>query len=368
MPAPRKLMLPFAHWPIEDQRRWEAAFQSGDLFDESGPGTRLAAATRQLRLESYGRFLGFLATKHPKLLNRPPEARIDRRILAEYVAWRRRSCGDWSLAADLSSLRGTLKLICPNTDWSWLQSIANRIAAAAPRPERKYNLVTSERLYALGIELMDSAVTAAETARRAGTRHAIQYRDGLLISILGLIAPRRGTLAALQIGRHLIKVGDDWELDIPAEDTKTRRALDYSVPKELSARIDLYLHRFRSHIRGSDRHAGLWPSHHSIPMRPDSINVAVQKRTKKAFGFGVNLHRFRQAAATFWSIHDPANVRGVKDLLGHASFSTTERHYIMAQTRIAGRLLARAVERLKGRGTSAPSGARGLKGNRQMWL
>jgi integrase/recombinase XerD len=53
-------MLPFAHWPIEDRRRWEAAFQSGDLFDESGPGTRLAAATRQLRLESYGRFLGFL--------------------------------------------------------------------------------------------------------------------------------------------------------------------------------------------------------------------------------------------------------------------------------------------------------------------
>ncbi len=72
MPARRKLMLPFTHWPIEDRRRWEAAFQSGDLFDENGPGTRLAAATRQLRLESYGRFLGFLSAKHPKLMTRPP--------------------------------------------------------------------------------------------------------------------------------------------------------------------------------------------------------------------------------------------------------------------------------------------------------
>jgi integrase/recombinase XerD len=299
MPIRLKLMLPFTQWPIEDQHRWEAAFKCGDLFDENGAGTRLAAATRRLRLASYGRFLGFMSAKHLKLLNRPPDARIGRRIPTEYVAWRRRSCGDISLASDLCSLCGTLKLLCPNSDWSWLQSIANKIGAAATPPARKYNLVTSDRLYALGIELMNSAVTAADAVERTSARRAIQYRDGLIISILAMIPLRRGTLAALQIGRHLIKVGDHWELDIPAVHTKTRRPLDYSIPKDLSARIDLYLERFRSRIRGSDKHAGLWSSHHSIPMRPDSINVAVQKRTKKAFGFGVNLHRFRHAAATF---------------------------------------------------------------------
>jgi integrase len=268
-------------------------------------------------------------------------------MAAEYVAHRRRSCGDISLAADLGSLCGTLKLLCPNTDWSWLQSIANRIAAAATPSARKYNLVTSDRLYALGIELMDSAVIAADAIGHTGTRQAIQYRDGLIISTLAMIPLRRGTLAALQIGHHLIKVGDHSELDIPAADTKTRRPLDYSIPKDLSARIDLYLERFRSRIRGSDKHASLWPSHHSIPMRPDSINVAVQKRTKKAFGFGVNLHRFRHAAATFWSVQDPVNVRGAKDLLGQASFATTEKHYIMAQSRVAGKALAQAIGMLR---------------------
>jgi len=84
-------------------------------------------------------------------------------------------------------------------------------------------------------------------------------------------------------------------------------------------------------------------------MRRDSINFAVGKRTRKAFGFAVNLHRFRHAAATFWSIHDPVNVRGVKDLLGHATFATTEPHYIMANSRQAGRALARAVHRLIGK-------------------
>jgi len=42
----------------------------------------------------------------------------------------------------------------------------------------------------------------------------------------------------------------------------------------------------------------------------------------------------------------PANVRGVKDLLGHAGFAETEGHYIMAQPRLAGRALAKAIEEI----------------------
>jgi hypothetical protein len=187
-------MLPFTDWPIEDRLRWEAAFRSGDLFDENGAGARLAAATRQLRLESYGRFLGFLSVKHPKHMALPPEERIDRRIAAEYVAWRRRSCGDISLAADLGSLCGTLKLLCPNTEWSWLRSIANRLAAGAPPPARKHNLVTSDRLYALGIELMDCAVTAANAVGRTKTRQAVHlyvtcYTEGFSYFVTSMTAP-----------------------------------------------------------------------------------------------------------------------------------------------------------------------------------
>ena len=78
-------------------------------------------------------------------------------------------------------------------------------------------------------------------------------------------------------------------------------------------------------------------------MRGDSIYEAVRKRTRKVFGFAINLHRFRHAAATFWSSRDPKNVRGAKDLLGQSSFGTTEKHYILAHSRLAGRALARAV-------------------------
>jgi integrase len=343
MPRKPRIYLPFNSWPADDKARWQAAFKKGDRFDESGPGSHLAEATRRNLFLSYGRLLRFLAENRQDLLKRGPEERIEPAIVAGYVAWRQRSCGDAMVPVDLHCLRGALRLICPGVDWSWLLTIAKRIAATAPRKLRKHHLVTSDRLYALGIDLMDRAVTAAEAAGPSKS-HAFQYRDGLVIALSALIPLRRRTLAALRIGKQLVKTGDLWALDIPAADTKTRQALDYPISKELCIRIDLYLERFRRRIPGADKHTGLWVSNKQRPMSAIAIGTAVRRRTKKAFGFAVNLHRFRHAAATFWSIWDPLNVRGAKDLLGQASFGITERHYIMAQSRLAGRALARAVD------------------------
>ena len=347
MPRGYKIMLSFADWPAEDRGRWEAAFKIADRFDESSYGAHLAPATRKARRESYGRFLGFISAIHPNRLTAPPEARIDRSIVAEYVDWRRRSSEVTSLAADLGHLRDALKLICPNTDWSWLATIIKRIAVTAPRSAGKYHLVTSDRLYLLGVELMDRAVADADVAQRTDKALAFHYRDGLVIALLALIPLRSRTLTALRTGQHLVKTGDSWALDIPAADTKTRRALDFPVSREMSARMDLYLEQFRSRIPGADKHTGLWPSNKSRPMCANAIYLAVRKRTKKAFGFGVNLHRFRHAAASLWSSQDPVNIRGVKDVLGHASFGTTEKHYIMAQSRLAGRALAHAIDAVR---------------------
>ena len=79
-------------------------------------------------------------------------------------------------------------------------------------------------------------------------------------------------------------------------------------------------------------------------MSAGAIYDTVCKRTKERFGFSVSPHRFRHAAGTLWSILDPKNVRGVKDLFGHASFKHAEAHYIDGQSRLAGRALAKAID------------------------
>jgi hypothetical protein len=173
--------LPIKSWPAEDQRRWQAAFRVGDRFDGSGPGSHLADATRQNLTEGYGRFLRFVSTHRRNLLKLMPDERIDRRTISEYVEWRRQSCDDAMIAVELDRLRGVLRLICPDADWSWLLSLTKRIAAAAPRKPKKHHLVTSERLYALGMELMDRASADAEATKRISKAQALQYRDGLVL-------------------------------------------------------------------------------------------------------------------------------------------------------------------------------------------
>lgn len=274
----------------------------------------------------------------------PPGARVDRPLVTEYV---QEFLGDKytrsTRAIFVDHLRLALTAFCPDDDWSWLREIANRLRDRATRKPQEH--MTSDLLFALGFQLMERAEAEASTVGTVRVGHAKLFRDGLLIALLAAIPLRLGTLAKLSIGKQLIRSGELWVLDIPAEDTKTRVALDYSIPASLSARIDTYLEKFRSRFPGAETQDALWLSlrKRGQPLNRSQIYRAVVLRTSAAFGFAVSPHRFRHAAATFWGERDPANVRGSKDLLGHASLRMTEKHYNMAKSRIAGRRLAQAV-------------------------
>jgi integrase/recombinase XerD len=250
-----KMQLSIAAWPVEDRKRWAAVNKIGtDVFDDCGPVAHLAEPTRLALQGSYSRFLGFVSSKYPCRLDGSPDTRLDRNIIADYVMSRCRTCSKSGIAIDLHHLRLALSYICPATDWSWLATITKRIAAKAPKRPQKHHLVTSETLYALGIELMDRAVASAAAAQDVSKADAFNYRDGLLIALLALIAPRRRTVAALRISQQLVKSGDLWGLDLPAQDIKTKRALDYPISFDLSQRIDLYLEKFRGRIPGAAEH------------------------------------------------------------------------------------------------------------------
>jgi integrase/recombinase XerD len=343
MPPIPKKHLRFSAWPAEDPALWDAAFEHGDVFDEERRGVHLTEATKIGLRTSLARFLGFLTSEYPERLRLPAEVRVNRDSIKSFVKHLRQSCRDTSVASTLQKLRLALGLICPASDWSWLKTIAKRIDAhAKPMPHRSQE-VTCAQLFALGLQLMAEAQNSARTAGRITKEDALIYRDGLIIALLAAVPLRKRTLAALTVNQHLMKIRDHWLLDIPARDTKTRRAVEFPIPDVLSEPIDLYLTRFRSAITHASKHHGLWPSAKGHPMSGGAIYGAVRRRTLDGLDLPVNLHRFRSAAGNLWSILDPANVRGVKDLLGHADFGTTEKHYIGAQSRLAGRALAKML-------------------------
>ncbi len=343
MPPVAKKHLRFEAWPEEDRAIFLVVFQDGDPFGEESRAAHMSAATRIGLRAAHARFLGFLTSEDPYRLRLPPDARVDRESVRAFVEHLRRSCRDTSIASTLHKLRLFLGLICAEKDWSWLKIIAKRIAAQATPKLDPSQGITSAMLFALGIQLMAEAENSACVAGRITKEDALTYRDGMIIALLAAVPLRKRTFAALTINQHLVKVGSGWLLDIPAADTKTRRALEFPIPDALSDSMNLHLTMFRTAIPGANRHQALWPSAKGRPMRGGAIYDAVRRRTFERFGLAVNLHRFRGAAGNLWSISDPKNVRGAKDLLGHTGFGTTERHYIAAQSRLAGRAFAKVL-------------------------
>jgi integrase/recombinase XerD len=340
-----RLYLLYVEWPSRDKTLWKRAFEpSFDIFDDAGPGAHLSQRTVQQLRYAYGKFLYFLSVEHDDWLQRAPARRVNAQIIKEYVAWQPETCRGVTLSLYLYHLWLALRYICPRDDWRWLLVVSMRIKAQARSKPRKDHLVTSEKLYKLGIRLMDDALACGKPA--TSWRVQTAFRDGLIIALLALIPLRRRTLSALRIGRQLIKAGNEWSLEIPAEDVKSKRPLDYPISGELSERIDVYINEIRSQTAGANAHDYLWASSRGRPMNGHVLYKALRRRLRKALGFPISLHHFRRAAATFWSMRDPVNVRAVRDLLGHTTFATTERYYVMAQSRLAGRVLARAVRAL----------------------
>jgi hypothetical protein len=91
----------------------------------------------------------------------------------------------------------------------------------------------------------------------------------------------------------------------------------------------------------------LWFSSKGCALGADAIYGLVCRRTKTAFGFGLNPHAFRAIVATAIGREAPGKIAIARDLLTHAKLSTTVRYYTKAQTVQAGREHSALIARLR---------------------
>jgi hypothetical protein len=131
--------LPYAEWPEEDRKLWYAAFKKGArLFDDCGHGAHLSERSQQQLQYAYGKFLKFVAVRHPDRLGCDPAARVSADMIKQFVKFQPATCGEVTISIYLYHLWLVLKYIYPASDWSWLVTISARIAARGKEKPRSF--------------------------------------------------------------------------------------------------------------------------------------------------------------------------------------------------------------------------------------
>jgi integrase len=330
--------LPVNEWPEADRKAFQAAFEPGDVFDETiGPGAHLTEGTRRMIRTSYKRWLGFLKTNHVDELSKPPVDRITPERVRAFIKHLSEETRASSVAFVAHNFYQAARLIASTTDWAWLRSLKSRLLSQVQPEDRFGRLVPGWRTLDFGIELMDEALKLPVTGHK---QRETQYRDGLLLALLSLWPIRRRSIAALTVSRHL--EFDDLGVNIllHPSDTKAKRAESFRVPEPLMPYLRRYLDEIRPYLLGGSNHDGLWASYQGRPLSEGRLYDIARARVFHRFGRRMGLHDFRRAAATFVAMEAPEKIGLVPGVLQHASPDVSDQHYNLARSMQAGHRFA----------------------------
>jgi len=343
--APERACMSLQDWPEDDRRLWLAACKPVDFFaDHAGTRANHAIASNLKAERGYGRWLTFLRARDPHCLADAPALRITPERVRGYV-----DClislnnSTQTILGRLQDLGEVAEIMGPGRSWTFIKALASRIRARHKPVRNKNNLKLSDELLGLGLSLIDRATSVQDLDA------AILYRDGLIIALLALIPLRRRNLAGLRLNQHLVAINGSWLITLDASETKTRAPLEMMWPDELLGPLATYLDVHRPRLAAlagrwsKPIYDALWVSSHGSLMTEIAIYDRIRRHTLLAFGAAINPHLFRDAAATTLAIADPAHVRVAAPLLGHRTFTTTERFYQQAQSFDAHRAYVNAI-------------------------
>jgi hypothetical protein len=344
----RKLKhLPLEQWPHADHEAFRAAYEPGDIFDETaGPGALLSEGTRRMIRTAYRRWLGFLKAHYPEDLLKPPADRITQERVRAFIDHLSNEVRLTTVAHVVDNLCYAARLIAPIGDWRWIASIKARLAALA-RPEDRFDrLIPPWQILDLGIDLMEEALKVPSDRYK---QREIRYRDGLLLALLSLWPIRRRSIAALTVSRHLKFDADEVSILLYPEDTKAKRAESFRVPEPLLPHLTHYLKVIRPRLLGRSNHEGLWASYRGRPLIEGRLYDIVRARLWVRFRKSMGLHDVRRSAATFLATDAPDQVGLIPGVLQHTSLEVGEQHYNLARSVAATRRFAAYLSTVRGR-------------------
>ena len=337
--------LPLNAWPAQDRKAFTALFKrEDDLYDDNGPLSHVSAATQRTFTHCYRRWLGYVTKHHPELLDAPPWDRVTPTTVKAFGHHLRETCNLHTVADQIGNLHQCIRAHSPKNDWFWLAQLCTRLhQSAGRRTSRPHISVTSAQTLDYGLWLMDEAWQVLRTEGQIDKDTLMTYRDGLVIALLSNCPIRRRNITSIMIGHNLIRQSQGYILQFDRKETKTSNMLLFEVHKDLTIYLDRYLENVRPHFPRTDDHPYLFASFKGVGLGGDQMNKNVKLLMEQEFNIGFTLHDFRRIAATTRSVHDPRNIHFASQLLGHADQSTTDEHYIRANSIMASRAMNRIV-------------------------
>jgi integrase/recombinase XerD len=339
----KRLSMPEQAWPIEDRQLWHSALQPMDIFDDGGAAARWRAKTVVQAKYAYGRWLQHLVTRHYDALANFAPARVTVERVRQYIGEMSTQMTAVSVAASLGHLVLALRAIAPANDWQWLTRMQRKQLAKAKFRDKRPFMVRADELVTLGVKLMS-------IAESDGIVHDIRdYRDGLMIALLAARPLRRSNFAAMRLNKHVAILSNQVTISFDAQEMKGCRPFTCWMPSSLVAHFLRYVNDVRPRFLGATMHDFVWCSMKGRALQADGIYQMITKRTMEAFGKPVHPHLIRDIAATSIAMDRPEQVQLARDLLGHASLKTTERHYLHAQSARAGACYVQLIRDLRSR-------------------
>jgi integrase/recombinase XerD len=346
--TPERRELRVAEWPATDRAAWRVALQEGGFLEAAGPASRWSPDTRRRVERGYGAFLTWLTREQRLDPGGDPASRITRENVEAFTKAQLALNAARSVITRLDALALFVRAIGLEGDYTYLAHLQRQLRFQVSDGRGKaQRLRHAADLLELGLELMRSALEA-----RGRVRKAIRYRDGLLIAFLSMRPLRMRNLLALTLDRHVVRIADRWWIMIDASETKNRRRIEFSVPPVLQPFLATYLDELRPVLarrapRVTSDSGRLWLAFNGRPLTEEGLRAAIVARTSAAFGRPITPHLFRDAVATTIALEDPEHVRVAAQILGHASFATTERFYRMSRMVEAARSYDEIVDQLR---------------------
>ena len=277
------------------------------------------------------------------------------------VGFREHDVSIHTVPRELEAVMRLGRALFPDRDWSWMRPAIDALKKiASTHPTRNAGRVCelvearalAEQCAAVALEAHRSAV-----GYKARLRAHTLARTGLALAMLCYSPIRVGSLAALDLGRHIDP--SLTTLRLAPHETKDRKADVRLIPPALRRQLRDYLEHHRPVVAPKGE-AAMFVGFGGRRCAPGPLSDRIGTLTERLLGTRVTAHVMRNVVAGFIVSEAPEEAGLVTTILNHGADSTTETYRGAADQVRASRRLGEAAASMETRIDDA-LGARGGK-------